>query len=116
MIDILEDNSRFRNYKKYFTAAGILIVTFAIPVTITQVFKTQVTSTFAQSNQPLLSTINNYINPQVIKGATSDFLYNVQTKDISYLFTTYWWVGVFILLIILLWVSMVIVLIKGRNS
>lgn len=50
--------------RKYITGLGILIITFAIPVTLTQLYQTNNLSSSANNNQPQ-RTLQSYIIPSI---------------------------------------------------
>jgi hypothetical protein len=105
VLPYLEDNSRISRLRKYASVFFILFITFAIPVTITQVYKTNSTSSNASVVTPT-PTIPNYLitsntpTPQTFSQATA-------TQPTSF-WTNYWWILLIVGGMVLIWMVLII--------
>lgn len=108
-IDVLNKDAKPKPFVNYATVCIILFITFAIPVTITQVYNVNIFSSSAQTSFGSgMSTIVPTLTPT--SQPTSIFNSSLVTQYLL----PYWWLVLIGLGLLALWVSLIIIFIKER--
>lgn len=101
-ISLLENSPKKSTVKKYVAVFLILLVTFAIPVTITQ---------FYQNNSPSSLAYTQQKPPSLQSYGVS-----VSTVSSSPTYLKYWWIAPIGLVLIGVWVYLIILFAKERKT
>ncbi len=114
---MLEEQGRFSRIKKYVTAFLILFVTFAIPVTITQIYRGSSSISSSADSLTPTRTIQSFISPSVtqVTNATQTFSESLQAGSSDFL-KNYWWTIPIAGGLIIIWVILVIMFIAESKK